>query len=346
MKAHVDKYVKDVAFSLVTFYLVILVVNIFLFPDQPGFIGLNPHPYLIAVLLTAGRFGLWEALLSAFAGSVILAIYVVLESRPFFYWGLFLQPTYYISALSFFIAAVIVGEIRRFNKSYERELIKENEALRKQRDRLKEQLEIITQIKEELENRIIGQEETVHSLYQATKSLETLDEKAFYQALTELTVRFTGAKKVSLYIIDYPSETIRCVARYGYPEPLQNPESFPLYHGIFDVILRANRLLTIKDISDDPAHFKIWQKSKHQAFAYVPISMASVIVGILTIDDISFLKLNISTVRILALIAELAVPALKNIIQFQDLQEMVNVDPVTGLLKYESFLSMAEIEFK
>ena len=346
MKATIDKYVKDVAFSLAAFYLVIIAVNIFLFPDQPGFIGLNPHPYLIAVLLVAGRFGLFEALLAAGVGSGILAVYTVLENQPYFHWGLFAERDYLIPVLSYFIAALIVGEIRRFNKTYERALKKENEQLRADRERLKEQLEIVTQIKEELENRIIGQEETVHSLYQATKALETLEEKAFYKALTQLTARFTGATKVSLYIIDYPNETIHRVARFGYDHPPEGDDTFPLYEGIFDVILQMNRLLTIKDISDTPSYFKIWQRSKHRAYAYVPISMASVTVGILTVDDIPFLKLNISTIRILALIAELAVPALKNIIKFQDLQEMVKIDPVTGLLKYESFLSMASIEYK
>ena len=74
--------------------------------------------------------------------------------------------------------------------------------------------------------------------------------------------------------------------------------------------------------------------------------MASVMVGILTVDDIPFLKLNVSTVRILSLITELAVPALKNIITYQDLQDMVKTDPVTEMLKYDSYLNVTEIEFK
>jgi diguanylate cyclase (GGDEF)-like protein len=46
------------------------------------------------------------------------------------------------------------------------------------------------------------------------------------------------------------------------------------------------------------------------------------------------------------LIAELAVPALKNIITYQDLQDMVKTDPVTEMLNYDSFLNMTDIEFK
>jgi diguanylate cyclase (GGDEF)-like protein len=115
---------------------------------------------------------------------------------------------------------------------------------------------------------------------------------------------------------------------------------------MFGTVLKNNFILTIKEISDDPDQLKIWEKCPRKAYAYIPISMASVTVGIITIDDIPFLKLNISTIRILSLIAELAVPALKNIITYQDLQDMIKTDPVTEMLKYDSFLNMADVEFK
>ena len=340
------KYLKDVIFSMATFFLLVISVNIMLFPDTPGFLGLNPHPYLIVVLLMSGRFGLKEGLLAALLASIILSVYVFLENQPYFSWSLLVEKSFLLSIISYFLAALIVGEMRGFNKSYERTLRHENIELKEERTRLKEQLEIVTEIKEELENRIIGQEETVHSLYQSIKALETLNEKQFYQALTQLTARFTGATKVSLYMINYSQDSIQRVAQYGWPDEEGAQKKFPLYEDIFGLVLKFNRMLTIKEISDDSEHLSIWEKCSHKAYAYVPISMASVIVGILTVDDIPFLKLNISTIRILALIAELAVPALKNIIKYQDLQEMVKIDPITELLKYDSFMSVAEVEFK
>ena len=339
------RYLKDVSFSLLTFFLLIISVNIFLFPDSPGFQGLNPHPYLIVVLLVASRFGRWEGLVAAFISGLILVVYAYLDSAPYFNWSMLTEASFLISLVSFLLAALIVGEMRGFNKSFERAIVKENSDLKKENSKLKEQLEIITIIKEELENRIVGQEETVHSLYQATKSLETLDEKQFYSSLTQLTSRFTGATKVSLYVIDYPNDNIIRVARYGYEDSEDVYQKLPLKSDIFGMILNSNKLMTIKDISDDDKIFDTWQKSKNRAYAYVPISMGSVIVGILTVDDIPFLKLNISTIRILAMIAELAVPALKNIIKYQDLQDMVKIDPITNLTKYYSFETMANVEF-
>ncbi len=339
------RYLKDVSFSLLTFFLLIISMNIFLFPDSPGFQGLNPHPYLIVVLLVAGRFGRWEGLMATFIAGLILVVYAYLDSAPYFHWSMLAESSFLISLVSFFLAALIVGEMRGFNKSFERAIVKENSELKQENSKLKEQLEIITIIKEELENRIVGQEETVHSLYQATKSLETLDEKQFYSSLTQLTSRFTGATKVSLHVIDYPNDNVIRVARYGYEDSEDVYQKLPLKSDIFKVILNSNKLMTIKDISDDDKIFDAWQKSKNRAYAYVPISMGSVIVGILTVDDIPFLKLNISTIRILSLIAELAVPALKNIIKYQDLQDMVKIDPITNLPKFDSFETMAKVEF-
>ncbi len=341
-----NKYVQDVVFSLATFFLVIISINILLFPEMPGFLGLNPHPYLLVVLLISGRFGLKEGLISAFLAMVILALYVFLENQPYFSLSLLAQSLFLIPVFSFFITAVIIGEMRGFNKSYERGLRNENSDLKAENGRLKEQLEIVTAIKEELESRIVSQEETVHSLYKATQTLETLNEMDFYKALARLASRFTGANKASVYMIDYSHNVIRRMAEFGWDSKPDKPKDFPLYEGILGKVIQQNRLFTIKEISDNPKDLAVWEKSPNRAYVYVPISMGPVIVGVLTVDDIPFLKLNLSTVRILSLIPELAVPALKNIIKYQDLQEMVTIDPVTDLLKYESFLEMADVEFR
>ncbi len=341
-----DRYVKDVLFSLATFFLILISVNIMLFPDMPGFLGLNPHPYLLAVLLISGRFGLKEGLGSALLASVILAVYVFLENQPYFSVGQLAQAAFLIPVLSFFVTALIVGEMRGFNKSYERTLLHENDTLKSENRRLKEQLEIVTAIKEELQDRIVDREETVHSLYKATRMLETLDEKGLYQGLARLVSRFTGANKASVYIVDYSRDVIRRVAQFGWEDESLRKDEYSLKEGILGEVVEKNKMMTIKEISDDPKKLAVWEKSPNRAYVYVPIAMGTVVVGLLTVDDIPFLKLNISTVRILSLIPEMAVPALKNIVKYQDLQDMVSVDPVTELLKYESFLDMADIEFK
>lgn len=341
-----NKYIRDLSFSISLFFLLIISVNILLFPEIPGFLGLKPHPYLVVILLISGRFGLKEGLISAFVATLILAIYVYVDSRPFFSWNILIEQSFLKSSVSFFLAGFIVGEMRGFNKTYERNLVQENTDLKAEGSRLNEQLEIVTQIKEELEDRIIGQEETVHSLYQATKSLETLEEEQFFQSLTQITARFTGASKVSLYFIDYSKDSLHRVAKFGWEDEDITTENIPLYEGMFGLVLKNNMISTIKEISDNADQLKIWESCPYKAYAYVPISMASVIVGILTIDDIPFLKLNLSTVRILSLIAELAVPALDNIITYQDLQEMVKIDPVTEMHNYDSFLGIAKLEFQ
>ncbi len=341
-----NRYVKDVLFSLATFFLILVSVNIMLFPDMPGFLGLNPHPYLLAVLLISGRFGLKEGLASALLASVILLIYIFLENTPYFSLHLLTQSVFFIPVLSFFVVALIVGEMRGFNKSFERTLLHENDTLKAENRQLKEQLEIVSAIKDELQNRIVNQEETVHSLYKATRMLETLDEAGLYHGLAQLVSRFTGANKASVYMIDYSRDVIRRVAQFGWEKPSGQIEEYSLKEGILGRVVQNNRMLTIKEISDDPHILSVWEHSPNRAYVYVPISMGTVVVGLLTVDDIPFLKLNISTVRILSLIPEMAVPALRNIVKYQNLQEMVSVDPVTELLKYESFLDMADIEFK
>ena len=339
-------YYRDVLFSLALFFLLLISANILLFPDIPGFIGIHPHPYLLAIVLMAGRFGRLEGYLAAVVAALVFSAFYIKEYYPFVRWELFAGSDYTTPMLSFLLAAVFIGEMRHIARRREKELLEENQTLKKENHRYREQLEIVIQIKEELENRLLGQQETLHSLYQATRALETLEEADFYQALTRLTARFTGATKVSLYVIDYPNDVILCVARFGWETEKIEPDKMPLAEGIFSLVIKHNQILSIKEIADRPDYLKLWQASRHKAYVYLPISMGSVTVAILTIDDIPFLKLNISTLRILSLIAELAVPALKNIIRFQDLQNMVQMDPVTALPKWEAFLEAAGVEFK
>ncbi len=334
-------------FSLALFFLLLVSINILLYPDMPGYFGVHPHPYLIAILLMAGRYGRRAGYLAAFVAAAILLVYLYLETSPFFNWSKLSSEEFIAPLLSFFLAALFVGEMRHAALRRENALQTRNAELKRENRRLKEQLEVVIQIKEELENRLLGQQDTINSLYQAAKALETLEENEFYQALTRMTARFTGATKVSFYLIDYPNDQIRCVARFGWEDTEENvPFTQKLGEGIFALVLKENRILTIKEISENPDQLELWEKSPEKAYVYTPISMGSVIIGILTVDEVPFLKLNISTVRTLSLIAELAVPALKNIIHYQDLQNMVQIDPVTGLAKYTAFLEDAEIEFK
>ncbi|RME01957.1 MAG: diguanylate cyclase, partial [Calditrichaeota bacterium] len=341
-----NRYARDVLFSVTVLFLLLISVNIFLFPEMPGYLGLNPHPYLIAILFVAGRFGRRESYLAAVIATLLLALYIVLENYPYISLDLFRHSIFVAPALSFLLAAAFVGEMRHAGKKRESLLLADNTHLQEENQRLKEQLEIIMQIKEELESRILGQQDTIHSLYQATKALETLEEKEFYQALPRLTARFTGATRVSLYVIDYPNDLIRCAARFGREAKPLPDENFPLSDGIFSLVLKQNKIVTIKDIANHPDFLQIWEHSENKSYVYAPISMGSVIVAILAIEEIPFLKLNLSTLRILALICELAVPALRNIIHVQDLENLVHIDAVTSLPKYEAFIESAEIEFQ
>ena len=96
-----DKYFRDILFSLAAFFLLVIAVNIFLFPETPGFIGLNPHPYLVVILLMSGRFGLKEGLLAAVVSVLILSIYVYLDTQPYFTWSILSQKTMLLSFASF-----------------------------------------------------------------------------------------------------------------------------------------------------------------------------------------------------------------------------------------------------
>ncbi len=335
---------KDLVLTLAFTFLALGAVNFSLFPYDPGFLTVAPNPYLIAVLVGAAQFGLagglWSALLT-----LLLVLAQGSLARPASFGVGFSWAAYLPVAVPAVVVALVAGEIREHSKKQIFRLQDLRRKLEAENKRIKEQLLAVTQVKEELEQRILGQETTVHSLYKATKELETLEEDQVYQGILRVTAKFTGARKASLYIIDYSVDQAQKVASLGW-DPDPRPTRFPLDHPLIERLLERPGILTVKEIRNDPQLEAQWQNGEPHALVYVPIVAQSVVLAFLTVEEIPFIKLNAPTIRILAMIADLAAPAITNVVRFAELQAKDQIDKLTELRNAHYFRQAVEKELR
>jgi len=335
---------KDLVLTLAFTFLALGAVNFSLFPYDPGFLTVAPNPYLIAVLVGAAQFGLagglWSALLT-----VVLVLAEGSLVRPASFGVGFSWSSYLPVVVPALVIAIVAGEIREHSKKQIFRLQDLRRKLETENKRIKEQLLAVTQVKEELEQRILGQETTVHSLYKATKELETLEEDQVYQGILRVTAKFTGAEKISLYVIDYSVDQAQRVAALGW-EPDPRPTRFPLDHPLIERLLEKPEILTVKEIRSDPELEAQWQKGEPHALVYVPIVAQKVVIAFLTVEAIPFIKLNAPTIRILGMIADLAAPAITNVVKFAELQAKDQVDKLTELRNAHYFREALEKELR
>ncbi|MDZ7374620.1 MAG: diguanylate cyclase [candidate division KSB1 bacterium] len=336
---------KDFVLTISFVLLGLAAVNYTLFPNDPGFLTITPNPYLLAVLIGAAQFGLLGGLWSALFASGL----VILQSgvlRPPSLGSPFPPSSLLPIVVPNFVAALVIGQLQQLHHGKYQRLRVHHSELEAENYRLKEQLLAVTKVKEELEQRILGQEATLHSLYKALKALEVLEERQVYEGILEVTERFTGANKSSLYVVDYSRDEAVLVASRGWSSSPKGPNQLPLSDPLVRALFGRNEPLTVKEISENPSLHQARKSLGLESLVLVPIYVRGVVLAILSVDDIPFLRLTIPTLRTLRIIAELASPALANVVRFAELEAKDQIDKMTELPNYRYFLESLTHELR
>jgi diguanylate cyclase (GGDEF)-like protein len=328
---------KDFLRTIGSVLLGLVAVNYSVFPRDPGFLKIAPNPYLLAVLIGAAQFGLAAGLWAAFLTSILVVAQGTIV-RPAGAETLFPMTGLLGTIVPNFLAAVILGGLEEARRKSCRRLKEQHEELKGENLRLREQLLAVTKVKEELEQRVLGQEATVQSLYEATRSLEALEEKQVYAGILGIAERFVGANKSSLYVVDYAQDEAVLVASHGWKDRCENPARIPLLDPVIRTLVQRNEPLTVRDLVHDLDLEQAWRSLGLRSLMLVPVRERGVLLAILSVDDIPFLRLTIPTLQALCVIGELVAPAVAKAVRFAEMEAKDQIDRATELHNYRYFL--------
>lgn len=292
-----------------------------LVPGQWQFLGVQPHPLWLVVLAIAIRYGAPSGYVAggAAAASLTLALWLRPEARfaPLST-GDLVQPFLFV-AVAIVVSHAIQGRRQRLAD------------LEAARGAAAETLRTVTtryatlaEVKAELEKQIVGLPDSVTTLYEVAKQLETLDAEALRPALLALVARFLGAESCTLYRIDgarltplahLPADD-RCDTRADAPS------------GLIAEAIRTGQVVTLRDrlVRAGPAAL-----AAEPVIAAGPLKDgAGAVVGAVAIERLPFLHLTPTNIRLFGMILDWGSTALQNADRYARTQARRLVDETTG----------------
>lgn len=318
-------------------YTLIIFTNVYLFPGDPGFLQAKVHPYWLVIVLLASRYGFGAGFGSGLLAALLFlgAQYLEQPSLDFFTyetldrWWL---PLLFVST------GCILGEIRTIHIREYQELQRDFEDLKHNHQLLESQYDVLRQAKQEVDSRIISQEQTLSTLYEAAQGLQSLEEKEIYPSTLSLLEQYLGVTACSVY--EKQDNILQCVHSLGQPEKGARKMQLPLNDPFV-----GRALLERKTMSLNQAISK--KNARPDMLVAAPVMSAdqNKVLGALVVEDMPFLKYTNNSVRMVSMLADWCGASLTNARLHQDVKARLIVDDIVQCYTPEYMDDRLEQEF-
>lgn len=315
-------------------------INFFWFRHNLGFSGVNPHPYWIVIVPIAVRYGFKGGLWAGFLSGLTM-IAMMRLNLPDISLSEFMEIRHFSQPILFITAGIVIGEIREAQKRRFQDLKTEFNDISAAFENLSERYETLENAKQEIDTRIISQEHTLSTLYEAAQALKSLNEEEIYPAVLNLLKDFIAVEACSIYKLS--DNKLQLVTSSGDMKGTR-PQEAPTDEGIMGHAILSgetvsiNTLISSKEFSD--------QKVLDIIISAPLVNSENEIMGILNIEEISFVKFNPQTIRMTSLIADWCSAAIVNARTYKDTKDKNISDEVTGFYTYRYFQERFREEFQ
>lgn len=280
----------------------IVLFNVIWFPSNMGFTGFMISPYWLVVIFVAARYGSFPGFVAGLAAGAALLITVSYNTALELQSEFAAIPLKQLQLAGLFVFfGFLVGEERsRVNRMLEKWKEKYNQ-LRNEYESLSMEHLAVKNINTELEGRILGQVETVNTVYEAAQELVTLKVENLYPAVIRLVNKFINPEKCSFYVWEEGRFVIK--GHHGWGQ-INGRETLNVDSDILKKAMKEKRVVTVLDVYKDGK--MTWDRKKDPSmvaplFYGDNVDSAS---GLILVDEISFMKFNPDSVRFLSSLAD------------------------------------------
>ena len=296
---------KKYSFLIETFIGIgmILFVNIMWSRHNMGFLGISPNPYWIVVVFIAVRYGSFQGFITGLLCSCALLISVSYNMALEQQFEFARVPSKQIQLSSLFVLlGFLIGEERaRVNRILDSWRTQYNK-LRNEFEALAMEHLSIKNIKSELEGRILGQSDTINTVYEIAKELVTLKAEQLYPSVVSLVEKFIEAEKCSFYIMEEGKFYLKGYRGWG--DEINNRKVLDTHTDIIKKVISDKRTVTVTDLFR--ADNVKWEQDEDPVMV-APLFFGEEpdqVTGLILVDKIDFLKLNPNSVRFLTTMAD------------------------------------------
>ncbi len=307
-----------------------------LIPGHWGLLTLYPHPLWIVVLGIAIRYGAPSGYVVG--GLAAVSQCLALWLRP----GARFQPIpshALIQPFLFVVVGMVIGQAVRTQRAR----LTETEANYRQAT---EALQTLARehstthaVKAELEKQIVSQPDSVATLYEVAKKLETLQADALYPAILGLVRRFVAAEACGYYeVAGARVQRIESLPRLSTDRAVapHAPD------GLLAQAIGERRVVSVRDrlLALGP-----------EALGHEPALVAGpllgsygAVIGAITIERMPFLKLTPTAIRLFSLILDWGSTALQNAALYAESRAGAMIDAETGAYEGSHMLRLVRQE--
>lgn len=322
-------------------YAILIAINLFWFRDNIGFVGVKYHPFWIVILLVAARYGFRGGLMAGLSAAVIL-LALIKTTNPIITAKTLITYEYLETPLLFIVVGTFLGELRQNQKRKYRDVKTKYETLKKNNTNLIENFKALNDAKKELDTRIIGQEQTVSTLYDAAQDLKSLKEADIYPAVLGILTQFVGAEKCSIYMLS--NDKLKLADNSGWEENHNHPTEINLNEGMMGQAFSTksttsvNYMLKVENISEFI--------NLNMVVSSPITNNSEQVMGVLNIEKLPFIKFNPQAIRMTSLIADWCGSAIENARTYKETKDKNISDDVTGAYTFSYLNERLTEEFQ
>ena len=191
-------------------------VNWLLARTDPGWLALNPTPWLLPAALIGARYGFTAGLLCGLGAAALVAgahsrlqdvpLQGLLHDHPFFF-------------LSIVVGGAVSGEISRLLTQRNATLVQDNARLADETARLRAQLQVVDETRHQLQQQLALYNAPMCALDEELARLFTHPQEEFGNQLLRTLHRLTGLTSAGIYVVDHG--TLRQTSVLHATPPLQ-----------------------------------------------------------------------------------------------------------------------------
>lgn len=314
------------------------IINILIFSSDPGFLLSPVNPYLAISLLAAAYYGKLFGFLSLALSFVILIIpYGGAESITDHMAALWQRLGIKFSAT--LVGVYIFGMIRDMyiTQINNYKVLSKKQVFEKYK--YKNEVESLSAVNRELEERVLRQNESVTSLYAQIKALHKQNLTETLRVLLATVNKFTWAEKASIWRFDRENNSLVMMANIGWIDQDFELSIIDAEESIEGWCFRNNMTFSVRMLLENDNLMKM--DKKRNILTY-PINFSNSPWGVLNIEDMPFTKYNLYVEKIMSILVDLASPEIERAFEYESTIVYEEINSVTNLPAFTQFRSIVE----
>ncbi len=326
-------------YEIPLFFLLILGVNRVLASAIPGFIGVDPHPFWIAVLLFGMRYGVAAGLASGITATTLYLGIARYSLEPY----LLEDLRFYVLPSCFILFGVLTGVVSSIYRQKLTESEDDNQKIKSELKQFEEEVKTLKEINLGLEKKIVSRMSTLVTLYEGARRLDSRDPEEFWKEFLNFATKTLGADQSALYL----SENRQWVLKYywGWESFEKHPTTLHQTEGLIGMAGSQNKVISVRDFFEGQE--KVQPDLLGDALMAGPIRCGEngPVVAVLSIQKMPFLSFNSATINLFSFLLIWASRALGQLEETAKLRELDIIDPGYRIYSKRYFMMRGEEEY-